>query len=170
MVPERRNAEIWLWSRQLCGYVPPVMAASTEQLIPVCELLLGAAFADNEFVDRERAAIESLLTQLLEDIEIPVMLEACIENFEAENFDLAKSCASFKKDPAIEPREMLELIAAVHDADDEYDLAEDDYIRKVAAELGVADDKLEGLVVSYELAPISAKIKAAATPPPPPPK
>lgn len=141
---------------------------SVDRLIPVSDLLLGAAYADDHFDDREKQRVIELLGELLEG-ELPAALSAWIDAFDPKSFDLAKSCAEFSEDPAVDKRKLLELICAVHEADEELDFNEDDYLRAVAAEIGVAETELEDLTLVVEVQTLSDHIKTLRKTPPPPP-
>ena len=53
----------------------------------------------------------------------------------------------FASDPPMKKRELLELVAGVHDADEELDLDEDAYIRKLAEALGMAASEYQDLSI-----------------------
>ena len=143
---------------------------TTDRLVPLSDLLLGAAYADGHFAEREKEKVATLLRELLGTGELPAPLVAWIEAFDPGSFDVAQSCSEFAEDPPVGKRELLELVAAVHEADEELDLAEDDYLRQVAAELG-AEEQLEGLSLVVEVEELRdhlSRLRPAAVPPPPP--
>ena len=47
-------------------------------------------------------------------------------------------------------RRVLEMIAAVTESDDEVDISEDQYLRKVAEAMGLADKQFRDLVVDFQ--------------------
>jgi len=141
------------------------MNASIERLKPLCTLLLGAAYADKEFHEREKKVITDLLLKALGDEKLPPELDATIEAFDANGFKIADACAAFAKDPAVDKRKLLELISAVHDADDVYDFDEDEYLRDVAKALDLGEDALKGLALSYEVEELKEKLRAVTSPP-----
>jgi uncharacterized tellurite resistance protein B-like protein len=141
---------------------------ATERLIPLSDLLLGAAYADGHFAAREKEKVAELLTTLLDEAALPSALAAWIDAFDPKSFNLSASCAEFAEDAPVEKRQLLELIAAVHDADEELDLAEDDYLKAVAAELD-ATDQLDGLALVIEIEKLRTSMNRLRAVPPPPP-
>lgn len=142
---------------------------SVDRLIPLSDLLLGAAYADDHFDDREKRRVRELLVELLDGAELPPSLTAWIDAFDPDSFDLRTSCAEFAEDPPVDKRKLLELICAVHEADEELDFAEDDYLRDVAAALEIEASELEDLTLVVEIATLSDHIKTLRKTPPPPP-
>lgn len=119
----------------------------------LADLLMGAAYADQELDGREKETVRAKLADLLEAEEIPAELSARIEDFNPDTFNLEASAALLASEDAPLAREVLELVAAVNDADEELDLDEDKYLRDLAKALGVeesdySDLKLE--IVSVE--------------------
>jgi hypothetical protein len=78
---------------------------------------------------------------------LPAALEARIDGFRPAAFDLDATVASLAIDDAASKRQLLELIAAVHEADDITDLDEDAYLRAVAEALGVPAADYADLVI-----------------------
>jgi glutamate synthase domain-containing protein 1 len=60
---------------------------------------------------------------LLDGAALSDAVDARIKAFPAGTFDLAATAADFVKDPPIQKRKLLELVAAVNDADEVLDLA-----------------------------------------------
>jgi len=146
--------------------------ALVDRLGPLCDLLLGAAYADDELKDLEQDEVRALLEDLGGE-ELSVELEAQIANFDPEAFDLAATANHFRADPPEDRKRILYLVAAIHDADDELDLAEDEYLRTLAQALELSDDSLDGLTVDIvedvdELREAMAKVRKGPPPPPPP--
>lgn len=122
------------------------MAVNVERIRVIADLLLGAAHADHTLAGNEEKTIRSMLEKLLEG-ELPESVVKHLDAFDAAKFDVEKTAKDFASDPPIKKRELLELVAGVHDADDELDLDEDAYIRKVAEALGVAAAEYEDLAI-----------------------
>jgi uncharacterized tellurite resistance protein B-like protein len=119
----------------------------------LADLLMGAAYADNNLDGREKATVRTKLADLLEVAEIPDELSDRIEGFDPKTFDLETSAALLATEGAELAREVLELVAAVNDADEELDLDEDKYLRDLAKALGVAESEYSDLkleIVSVE--------------------
>jgi len=134
----------------------------------LADLLMGAAYADRKLDGREGETVRAKLAEWLEVDEIPGELNERLESFDPETFDLEVSAALLAPDDVSRAREILELVAAVNEADEELDLDEDRYLRNLAKELGVeeseyADLKLE--IVSVEDLKEDLR-RLTATPPP----
>ena len=106
-----------------------------DRLYEVADLLLAAAHADKVFEGRERDVIRDLLRSLLTTDEptatgLPMDLDFRISEFRIETFDLDRAAASFRTEPQETKRAPPELIAAVHNADGEYDIDETAFLQK----------------------------------------
>ncbi len=140
----------------------------TDRVIPLCDLLLGAAYADDDFEDRERDEVRGMLAELSGGA-LPAELEARIANFDPTKFDLASTAAAFEADSEDDRRRLLFLVAAINDADDELAIAEDDYLRALAAALDLPASALVGMTVEIESEELrEAFTKVRKGPPPPP--
>ena len=140
---------------------------AADRILPLCELLLGAAYADKELKDQEKDEVRSLLEGLAGDL--PTEVELKISSFDPASFDLKASAAPFKGDGEEDRKKLLYLVAAVNEADDEIDFAEDDYLRDLAAALDLPKSALEGLTVEVETEELKETFKAVRKGPPPPP-
>lgn len=143
--------------------------ALPDRILGVCDLLLGAAYADEEFKDREREEVRDMLADLT-GAKLTEELEARIENFDAKRFDVAKTAAQFKPDTEDDRRRLLFLVAAVHEADEELDFAEDDYLRTLAKALDLPEGALKGMIVDVEVEELQETLAKVRKQPPPPPK
>ncbi len=68
----------------------------SDRIFPVCELLLGAAYADRELHALEAIEVRALITELAGEHRVEV--EACIASFEPEKFDMKATAAAFRDD------------------------------------------------------------------------
>jgi uncharacterized tellurite resistance protein B-like protein len=143
------------------------MSMAADRILPLCELLLGAAYADKELKDQEKDEVRALLEGLGGELSTEVELK--IAGFTPESFDLKTSAAPFKADSEDDRKKLIYLVAAVNEADDELDFAEDDYLRALAKELGLPTSALEGLTVEIETEELKESFKAVRKGPPPPP-
>ena len=143
---------------------------AADRILPLCELLLGAAYADKELKDQEKDEVRSLLEGLAG--ELPTEVEMKIASFDPSKFDLKSSAAPFKGDSEDDRKKLLYLVSAVNEADDEIDFAEDDYLRDLAAALELPKSALAGLTVEVETEELKETFKQVrkGPPPPPPPK
>lgn len=126
----------------------------------IAQLLLGAAYADKRLAGAEITRIRSLLSTLLGGAEVPDALLRLIDTFSPAAFNVQQVATGLDGLSQEDKRKLLELVASVNDADEELDLAEDIYLRTVAAALGLpqeafsdltleilGDDELHGLLV-----------------------
>jgi uncharacterized tellurite resistance protein B-like protein len=114
----------------------------------VADILMGAAHADAHLHGEERAAVRRLLRQVLGGEALPMDLEFRIDEFDAATFDLGEAAAAFAGDPPENRRRLLELVSAVHGADQEYDLSEDEFVHRLAGALGLGEDSYRDLAVT----------------------
>jgi uncharacterized tellurite resistance protein B-like protein len=146
------------------------MSMAADRILPLCELLLGAAYADKELKDQEKDEVRSLLEGLAG--ELPTDVELKITSFDPASFDLKASAAPFKGDSEEDRKKLLYLVSAVNEADDEIDFAEDDYLRALGEALDLPKSALAGLTVEVETEELKETFKQVrkGPPPPPPPK
>ena len=143
--------------------------ALPDRILPLCDLLLGAAHADKQFKDRERDEVREMLADLT-GTDLTKELEDRIAGFDPARFDLAATAAEFRADPEADRKRLLYLVAAVHDADEEIDFAEDDYLRALATGLALPASALAGLVLDVEVEVVRQDFAKVRKGPPPPPK
>lgn len=149
------------------------MDSNADRIMVVTDLLLGAAHADRTMEGGEEAAVRRLLGELLGGGALPAEVDARIKHFNAAGFDLAATAAAFKGDEPARKRHLLELVAAVHDADDVLDLDEDEYLNNLAKALGMKREEYSDLSLDYEVEELRdafEDVRAPAVPPPLPKK
>ncbi|MGE0397878.1 MAG: TerB family tellurite resistance protein [Kofleriaceae bacterium] len=139
----------------------------SDRIVPLCDLLLGAAYADKQFKDREREEVKGMLADLAGSLTPELATQ--IESFDPKKFDLAKTAAHFGADTEDERRRLLFLVAAINDADEEHDFAEDEYLRALANALILPSSALEGLIVDVEVEELKETFEKVRRGPPPPP-
>jgi uncharacterized tellurite resistance protein B-like protein len=139
-----------------------------DRILPLCDLLLGAAYADKELRAQEKQEVRALLADLAGAL--PKEIDARIAAFDPKKFDLKTAAAPFRNDPADERRKLLFLVSAVNEADDEIDFAEDDYLRALATELALPASALDGLTVDIEAEDLKDTFDKVRKGPPPPPR
>jgi uncharacterized tellurite resistance protein B-like protein len=142
--------------------------AISDRILPLTDLLLGAAYADKEVKDQERDEVRALLEDLAG--ELSTELELRIVGFDPAAFDLAATAAAFRTDPEDDRKKLLYLVSAVIEADDEIDFSEDDYLRALAAALALPAEALAGLTVDVETEELAETFQHLRKGPPPPPK
>ncbi|MCS6797507.1 MAG: TerB family tellurite resistance protein [Myxococcota bacterium] len=127
------------------------MATRSERLLALTDLLLGAAHADGTRTGAEERTVRRLLGQLVGAEGLPAEVDARLRSFSPQGFDVVRAAAPFASDPRERRRKLLELVAAVRDADDEIDLAEDDYLRQVARAVGLEQADWADLALDYQV-------------------
>ena len=137
-----------------------------DRIVPICDLLLGAAYADQEFKDREREEVREMLADL-SGAKLTPELEDQIKKFDPKSFDLTKTCAAFKSDTEDERRKLLFLVAAINDADEEIDFAEDEYLRSLATALDLPASALQGMTIDVEVEELREDFQKVRKGPPP---
>ena len=144
--------------------------AMTDRILPLCDLLLGAAYADKELKDQERDEVRALLEELAG--ELPTDVEVRLTAFDPAKLDLEKAAAPFRGDTEDERKKLLFLVSAVNESDEEIDFSEDEYLRDLGKALGLPAAALKGLTMEIEeedvdLTDLFAEVRKG---PPPPPK
>src|SRR5947207_6526928 len=102
------------------------MALAQDRILPLCDLLLGAAYADKELREQEKEEVRGLIQDLAG--ELPPQVDARIESFDPKKFVLATAARPFRTDSEDDRRKILVLVSAVNEADEEIDIAEDEYL------------------------------------------
>jgi uncharacterized tellurite resistance protein B-like protein len=133
----------------------------SERIFPLCELLLGAAYADQELHKLEKIEVRSLLTELAGEHRVEV--EACIASFEPEKFDMKTTAGFFRDDREEDRRKLLLLVSTVIEADDEIDYRENEYLCALAEALGLPSEALAGLTVDIEIEEIKSTFDELST-------
>jgi uncharacterized tellurite resistance protein B-like protein len=118
-----------------------------EHIDTITDLLLGAAYADKHLEGRELDAIRSMIVKLLGTKALPQVQESRIKAFNPARFDAKAAAARLATLDDEGKHKLLELVATVTNSDDELDLAEDAYLRKVAEGLGLPPEDLEGMTI-----------------------
>ena len=136
----------------------------SDRIFPLCELLLGAAYADQELHAQEKTEIRALLVELAGELRVEV--EACIASFEPDKFDLKTTVGIFRDDSEEDRRKLLLLVSTVIEADEEIDLAENEYLHELAEALGLPASALEGLTIDVEIEEIKETVEALRNLPP----
>ncbi len=126
------------------------MGTVSSRIGVITNLLLGAAYADGTFEGREDSVVRNLLKELLEAKELPAEVDAQIKGFDKKKFDLTAVAKDFASDPPIQRRKLMELAAAVRDADDEIDLDEDEYLHALGVALGMKPSEYSDLTLEIE--------------------
>lgn len=145
--------------------LPSRRMTTSDRIYPLCELLLGAAYADGELKEQEATEIHALLIELAGETRVEV--EACIASFEPEAFDLVSLVGYFRDDTEEQRAKLLVLASKVVDADDEVDLAENEYLCALAKALALPPSALAGIAIDIEAAELQETFDQVRKGPPP---
>jgi uncharacterized tellurite resistance protein B-like protein len=136
------------------------------RLPQLADLLMGAAYADARLKGEEKAAVRRILREISGVTTLPMDLEMRIDEFNPKVFDLAATGAAFRADSDKEKRHLLDLVTVVHAADEEFDLAEDDYLRRVGEAIGLDEARFRDLVATVvEETRLSQEMRVVDFPP-----
>lgn len=118
-----------------------------EHIDTFTDLLLGAAYADKRLEGRELATIRALLERVVGESPLPAELEKRMRSFNPAKHDARGAAATLWFLSKEDKRAVIDLVAKVTEADGEIDLAEDDYLRKVAIGLGMSDEEIAEITI-----------------------
>lgn len=140
----------------------------------LADLLMGAAYSDSELEHKEVERVKELLIKMTGTALTPT-LEQRISTFNPTVFNvnttvkMLLSVASDVLSSKVEKKKILECLAAVHESNEELAIEEDEYLRKVAAALGLDPQDYSDLtleIVEEEIRPMMQRLSK----PPPLPK
>lgn len=136
-------------------------------LLPhLADVLMAGAHADEQLDGREVEAVKTLLVSLLADADaLPEELDKRIDEFDPEAFDVKRTVYAMGDLSPEQRRAVLEMLSDLAEADEEIDMMEDEFLRRVAETMGSKPEELEGLTVEIEL--VSGPTRRAPPPPPP---
>lgn len=146
------------------------MSNAGQSILTITDLLLGAVYADGEKGGEEVQTVRDLLKELLDAKELPEAIEKRIQIFTPDDFDLKETAEAFVKTEPVKKRKLLELVAAVRDADEELDVAEDEYLVDLAKALGMKEAEYSDLTLDYEIEDLREHLANLRSMPPAPPK
>jgi len=154
-----------------------------DRTLTLTDLMLGAVYADDDFTVDEQRAVRKLLGDLMGVAAdaLPANVEDRIRQFDPLRFDPAAAANEFKDDPVAGKRRLLELVGRLVTADGVVDMREDEYLRRLAAMLGLEYGDYRDLALDCDVSELREhfeKLRAAPPPrvgdrrssrPPPPP-
>jgi putative colanic acid biosynthesis UDP-glucose lipid carrier transferase len=125
--------------------VPP--PPEEELLRTVADVLLAAAYADGAACEREMRTIARILTELTGAERLPRWLSLHIEAFAPSSFDLEAAAARLRTIPPVQRRHVAELVRAVCDANNEFELDEERFLIRLVLAMALANEDVADLVV-----------------------
>ena len=120
------------------------------QLAALCDLLMAAAHADGEFDGLEAGEIADVLDEVVQGA-LPAEISIRLSRFDAASFDLHAVAGALQGLSVVDREGVLSLVTRVIEADDLHDLAEADFIREVARELGCDATQVEAATFEVEI-------------------
>jgi len=121
-----------------------------EHIETITNLLLGAAYADKRLEGQEVKAIRAILAKLHGTDEPPEERLAQMKTFNPAKFNARAAAATIADITLEEKHKLLELISMVNESDEELDLDEDAYLRRVAEGLGLSDEEIAGITLEID--------------------
>jgi hypothetical protein len=116
----------------------------------IADLLMGAAHADPLRKGDAYDIVCASLKQVMGAAYILSSIDARLKAFDPERFSIDDAVGALSLEDDVEKRQLLELIAAVHEGDDVIAIDQDSYLRDVASALGVPDDEYADLTVDVQ--------------------
>ncbi len=133
----------------------------------IADLMMGAAYADKRLDGREVDEVKRLLAGIMEVDAIGDEMTERIATFNHQKFDPVKVVQALGLSDDEEKRHLVEMIAAVTEADEEVDLDESEYLEKVAEALEMPRTTFTDLTVEVlEVENLKQAAKKLIQPPP----
>lgn len=136
---------------RLAWYMAEETMKVHDRIEVLTDLFLGALYADRAFDATEQRVLRQMLCDLIGRSELPRELQAHIERFSPERFDLHAAACEFLRDPPMRTRRLLELVAQLSGANGEFDLEKDEYLHRLARALAVPPVEYDDIVLDYEI-------------------
>jgi lipopolysaccharide/colanic/teichoic acid biosynthesis glycosyltransferase len=124
---------------------PP--APEDELLRALADVLLAAAHADGDMCERERRTVTQLLLQLAGEDTMPRWLVDHIAAFDPPKFELEAAAVRLRQLPPVQRRHVAELVRAVCDANNAFDLEEERFLLGLVLALALSKEDVADLVV-----------------------
>ena len=129
-----------------------IVTFEADQVPHLADILMGCAYADDVLDGREVETVESLMSSWIKDAGgLPDSIRNRIAAFDPDAFDLQRSARALGDLTLQQRRAVFEALAQLEEADEEIDLREDEYLRRVAEALGSTPDELSDLTVDVEV-------------------
>ena len=113
----------------------------------IADLLMGAAYADARLDGREYRVVKALLAKVTNVEKLGADMEGWLRGFARKKFDPVEAAKSLGLETEQKKRHLIELIAAVTDADGVFDLDENAYIENVAKALELPKERYADLTI-----------------------
>ena len=128
------------------------MGSVAHRIGVLIDLFMGAVYADKRCENKERSYVRALVADLLCIEQLPPNVDALIENFDPQQFDLREAVVEFLREPPMNKRRLMELVAYVTLADGNQTLEEDTYLRDLGQALGLKVEEYRHLTSDPDMA------------------
>ena len=128
------------------------MASVAHRIGTLIDLFMGAVYADEHCDHCERDYVRALVSDLLCRTPLPPEIDGLIDQFDPGGFDLRKSVAEFLREPPMNKRRLMELVAYVTLSDGKQTLQEDSYLHRLAQALDVKMEEYRHLTSDPDMA------------------
>ena len=128
------------------------MGSVAHRINILIDLFMGAACADSGCGDTERDYVRRLVADLLCTRELPPQVSDQIDHFDSDSFDLRGAVSDFLREPPMNKRRLMELVAYVTLSDGSQSIEEDRYIRDLGHALGMPVEEYRHLTSDPDLA------------------
>jgi tellurite resistance protein len=128
------------------------MGSVAHRINILIDLFMGAACADSECADKERLYVRALVADLLCTEQLPAGVDALIEKFDPDHFDLRATVTDFLREPPMNKRRLMELVAYVTLSDGAQNVEEDTYLRDLGHALGLHVEEYRHLTNDPDMA------------------
>jgi uncharacterized tellurite resistance protein B-like protein len=136
----------------------------------IADLLMGAAYADARLDGREYRVVKKLLAKVMNADKLGEEMEGRLRGFARRQFDPVAAATELGLETEQKKRHLIELIAAVTEADEVFDMDENAYIENVAMALALPKESYADLTVEIlEEENLQTVGEELMTPPPVPP-
>jgi putative colanic acid biosynthesis UDP-glucose lipid carrier transferase len=124
---------------------PPPRNAKVEAVI--LEVLLAAAHADGVMCGREQRSVRRIMLRLLGGYDLPPALAERIDAFDPAEFDAREAAELLLEISPAQRRHVLELVREVCDANNAFDLEEEQFLLDLTRALELTPEDIADLVV-----------------------
>jgi protein-disulfide isomerase-like protein with CxxC motif len=133
----------------------------------IADLLMGAAYADKELDGRELDTVKALLAKVTGQESLSPEMSDRLRRFNPNRFDAAATAKALGLTDNRQKRYLIEMIAAVTEADDNLDLAENEYLETVAEAMALPRQTFTDLTLEIlSVENLEAAGESLLTPPP----
>ncbi len=134
---------------RLTGLRPSSVPPPPDQdlLRTLADVLLAAAHADGAMCERERRTVTQLLLEVAGTDTMPPWMAEHLAAFDPARFDLTAATDRLRQLPPMQRRHVAELVRAVCDANNAFDLEEERFLLGLVLALALSQEDVADLVV-----------------------